>query len=64
MNSSHARKLFALGSAVLAVVVLGSAFNAAAKSDDKAQIQALEEQVAAAFAAKDVDKIMSAFAPG
>ncbi len=64
MNSSHARKLFALGSAAIAVVVLGIAFNAAAKSDDKGQIQALEEQAAAAFAAKDVDKIMQFFAPG
>ncbi len=64
MNSSHARNLFALGSTAFAVVLLGIAFSAAAKSDDKAQIQALEEQAAAAFAAKDIDKIMQFYAPG
>ena len=64
MNSSHARKLFALGSTALAVVLLGIAFDAGAKSDDKVQIQAMEEQLGAALAAKDVDKIMQFYAPG
>ncbi len=64
MNSSHTRNLFALGSIAIAVVLLGIAFDAGAKSDDKAQIQALEEQLAAAFAAKDVDKAMQCYAPG
>ena len=64
MNSGHARKLFALGSIAFAVVLLGIAFDAGAQSADKAQIQALEEQLAAAIAAKDVDKIMQFYAPG
>ena len=65
MNSSPAKKkLFALGSIAFAAVLLGIVFDAGAKSDDKAQIQALEEQLASAFAAKDVDKIMQFYAPG
>jgi uncharacterized protein (TIGR02246 family) len=64
MNSGQARKLFALGSIVFAVVILGIAFDVGAQSADKAQIQALEEQLAAALATKDVDKIMQFYAPG
>ncbi len=64
MNWGHARKLFALGSIAFAVVLLGIAFDAGAQSADKAQIQALEEQLAAAIAAKDVDKVMQFYAPG
>ena len=64
MNSGHARKLFALGSIAFAVVLLGIAFDAGAQSADKAQIQALEEQLAAAIAAKDVDKVMQFYVPG
>ncbi len=64
MNARHARKPFALGVVAVAVVLLGVAFNAGAASADKAQIQALEQQLAAAIAAKDLDKIMQCYAPG
>ena len=64
MNSIRAIKLLATGTAAFAIVILGFAFNARADSADKAQIQALEEQLAAAFAAKDVDKVMQFYAPG
>jgi uncharacterized protein (TIGR02246 family) len=64
MNARHARKPFILGVVAVAVVLLGVAFNAGADSGDKAQIQALEQQLAAALAAKDLDKIMQFYAPG
>ncbi|MGA7869617.1 MAG: SgcJ/EcaC family oxidoreductase [Candidatus Binatus sp.] len=64
MNSSRAIKLFTLGIVAFAVVMLGNAFDAGADSADKAQIQALEERLAAAIAAKDVDKIIQCYAPG
>ncbi|MGC2445587.1 YybH family protein [Candidatus Binatus sp.] len=64
MNSIRAFKLLATGTAACAIVILGLAFNAGAASTDKAQIQALEEQLTAAFAARDVDKIMQCYAPG
>ncbi len=64
MKSSHAGKLYVLGAAAFPIVILGIAFNALADSADKAQIQALERQLAAAFAAKDADKVMQCYAPG
>jgi uncharacterized protein (TIGR02246 family) len=64
MNWSHARKVFGLGAIAFAVVLIGTAFNAGAQSADKTQIQALEDQLAAAIAAKDVDKVMQFYAPG
>jgi len=64
MNRRQARKVFGLGAIAFAVVLIGTALNAGAAPDDKAQIQALEEQLAAAIAAKDVDKIMQCYAPG
>jgi uncharacterized protein (TIGR02246 family) len=64
MNARHASKPFALGILAFAVVLLGAAFNARANSADKAQIQALEQQLAAAIAAKDVDKVMQFYSPG
>lgn len=64
MNSGRARKLFALGTIAFTVVLLGIAFNVGAQSADKTQIQALEDQLAAAIAAKDVDKVMQFYAPG
>ena len=64
MNSGHARKVFGLGAIAFAVVLLGIAFNVGAQSADKTQIQALEDQLAAAIAAKDVDKVMQFYAPG
>ena len=54
MNSIRAFKLLATATAAFAIVILGLAFNAGADSADKAQIQALEEQLTAAFAARDV----------
>ena len=63
MKSTRAGKMYALGAAAFAIVIWGFAFNAAADSD-KAQIQALEQQLAAAFAARDVDKVMQFYAPG
>lgn len=64
MKSNRVIKLYVLGAAAFAVVMLGIAFSARADSADKAQIQALEEQLAAAIAAKDVDKILTFYAPG
>jgi uncharacterized protein (TIGR02246 family) len=64
MKLSHTGNLYILASAAFAIVMLGIAFNARAESADKAQIQALEEQLSAAFAAKDVDKVMQFYAPG
>jgi uncharacterized protein (TIGR02246 family) len=64
MNSDRARKLFGLGTIAFTVVLLGIAFNVGAQSADKTQIQALEDQLAAAIAAKDVDKVMQFYAPG
>ena len=64
MNARHAGKPLAIGIVAFAVVLLGVAFNARADSGDKAQIQALEQQLAAAFAARDLDKIMQFYAPG
>jgi uncharacterized protein (TIGR02246 family) len=63
MNARHARRPFALGILAFAVVFLGVAFNAGAAAADKAQIEALESQLAAAIAAKDVDKIMQFYSP-
>jgi uncharacterized protein (TIGR02246 family) len=64
MNARHAGKPFALGIIAFAVVLVGGAFNAGADSADKAQIQALEQQLAATIAAKDLNKIMQFYAPG
>lgn len=64
MNSGHASNLFTWAAMAFAVVLLGIAFKAGADSADKAQIQALEQQLAAALAAKDVDKIMQFYSPG
>jgi uncharacterized protein (TIGR02246 family) len=64
MNARHAGKPFAPAIIAFAVVLLGAAFNAGADSGDKARIQALEQQLAAAFASKDRDKIMQFYAPG
>ncbi len=64
MNSNHTSKLLAMGTIAFAIVLLGISFNARADSADKAQIQALEEQLAAAIAAKDVDEIMQFYSPG
>jgi uncharacterized protein (TIGR02246 family) len=64
MKSTRAGKMYALWAAAFAIVMLGIAFNARADSADKAQIQALEEQLAAAFAARDIDKVMQFYAPG
>ena len=50
MNSDRARKLFGLGTIAFTVVLLGIAFNVGAQSADKTQIQALEDQLAAATA--------------
>ena len=64
MNSGRARKLFALGSIAIAVALMSVASDAASASADKAQIQALEEQLAAAISARDVDKVMQFYTPG
>ena len=64
MNTRQAGKQFALGVVAVAVVLLGVAFNAGADSGDKAQIQALEQQLAVAVAAKDLNKVMQFYAPG
>jgi len=52
--------------AVLASALFAGLSGAAmgAPVSDQAQIRALEDRFAAAFRAKDVDKIMSAYAPG
>jgi uncharacterized protein (TIGR02246 family) len=65
MSDSRANRWIALlGLTVLAGALIGATVNAETKSDDKAQIKALEEQLSQAFAAKDVDKIMSFYSPG
>ena len=53
MNSGRAKKRFALGSLAIAVVLMSVAFDAAAAPADKAQIQALEEQLAAAISSRE-----------
>jgi uncharacterized protein (TIGR02246 family) len=47
---------------LLALAVLaGVALSAAARADDQAEIKALEDRVAAAFRAKDTDRVMSGY---
>ncbi len=55
-----------LSLSILAVAVYAAAnrLYAQAKSNDEAQIRALEERYAAAFRAKDIDTIMKAYARG
>jgi len=57
------KTLWAVGTIALALAWFGLAHQAIAKSDDEAEIKALEEQFAAAVNAKDVDKIMAVYVP-
>ncbi len=54
---------FAIAFAVGAVAASVGTVAAFAQSDDQARIQGLEDRFAAAFAAKDIDAIMKAYAP-
>jgi ketosteroid isomerase-like protein len=60
-EAMHRIRTAALASALLAGL---SGAAAAAPVSDQAQIRALEDRFAAAFRAKDVDRIMGVYAPG
>ena len=53
-----------LFAAAIAVVSLGQALPARAQSKDEQQIRALDDRLAAAVNARDVDAIMKAYVPG
>jgi uncharacterized protein (TIGR02246 family) len=55
--------LWAVGTIAIAFAWFGLAHQVSAKSDDEAEIKALEEQFVAAVNAKDLDKIMAVYVP-
>jgi len=57
------KALWAVGTMAIVLAWFGFAHQVSAKSDDEAEIKALEGQFAAALTAKDLDKIMAVYVP-
>ena len=57
------KTLLVTGAIAIALAWLSFAGQVSAKSDDEAEIKALEDQFAAAVSAKDLDKIMAVYVP-